>query len=648
MGKETGFRWLRFSDLVFIFIFLVSLGTAICQDQHYPVAKRSSQQILVCTLTGQLYAFDGLNGEQIWKFDAPQVEPTGGGFHSKHSTYIVEPRDGSIYRYAEGSSLVKLPITIPRLVQASPFQASDGSIYVGTKSTSIFLLDKRTGKFIKEYKTQLSTDCPNLTPDLPDVVLFGKTIYNVKVYEFSTGKEVNSFQYTEFVAPSQFGQRPGGKEDQNILVTSSPSSIAFRDSISGKSLWINKLDSTPVAVFHADEGRGIVKLTMVPISETEQIAGDVILSHPSTQRLKIVSGVEILENSDELFALTTYSNIFSSYESNSLLEAVKSDVILHSSSELSGEIISPNQTPCLPHSSQFPACLAGSIVSEFPTSLLNHQNIWRPTPMFHHTVPSTVFYASVILCAILLLNRYLSSASRKSSIEIEPSIKRTSQEDPTDFSSSNHNLSKDTMTDIEEIESSTMINSNVFIIGKLSINQNDIIGHGSHGTVVFKGEFEGRPVAVKRLLSQFFDDAIHESNLLQFSDDHSNVVRYFCREIDGQFMYLGLELCKSSLADFTKNPQNNFNRKEILYQIVSGLKHLHDSNIVHRDLKPHNVLITYKDKAVISDFGLCKRLLEGQNSFETLRSGTSGWVAPEVLWNDARITKSIDIFSAGC
>lgn len=53
----------------------------------------------------------------------------------------------------------------------------------------------------------------------------------------------------------------------------------------------------------------------------------------------------------------------------------------------------------------------------------------------------------------------------------------------------------------------------------------DVIGFGSHGTVVLKGTWGGRPVAVKRLLSDFVRLASQEVKLLQASDDHPNVIR---------------------------------------------------------------------------------------------------------------------------
>lgn len=67
------------------------------------------------------------------------------------------------------------------------------------------------------------------------------------------------------------------------------------------------------------------------------------------------------------------------------------------------------------------------------------------------------------------------------------------------------------------------------------------------------------------------------------------------------------------------------------------------SLLVHRDLKPHNILISMpnahgKIKAMISDFGLCKKLAAGRHSFSRRSGvpGTEGWIAPEMLSEDCK------------
>lgn len=202
-------------------------------------------------------------------------------------------------------------------------------------------------------------------------------------------------------------------------------------------------------------------------------------------------------------------------------------------------------------------------------------------------------------------------------------------------------------------------------IGHLSVNLNVILGHGGHGTMVFKGSFGGRDVAVKRMLKEFYDVASHEVSLLQQHDDHPNVIRYFDKETAGSFLYIALELCPASLLDVIERPRDfptlipssGLNTPNILKQITSGIHYLHSLKIVHRDIKPHNILVsapkltianpstTQPPRLLISDFGLCKKLEGDQNSFRAttaFAAGTSGWRAPELLVDDDPLLKSIN------
>ncbi|KAJ7057037.1 hypothetical protein C8F01DRAFT_1153173 [Mycena amicta] len=229
-----------------------------------------------------------------------------------------------------------------------------------------------------------------------------------------------------------------------------------------------------------------------------------------------------------------------------------------------------------------------------------------------------------------------------------------------------------------------------------------VLGYGSHGTVVYRGSLQGRAVAVKRLLQDFVTLASREVSILQESDDHPNVIRYYYQEAHSNFLYIALELCPASLADLVETPDRDawrdiaiaFEPKRALRQITSGLKHLHGLKLVHRDIKPQNILVSAGTgrggskayRMLISDFGLCKKLDVDQTSFlptnhGAMAAGTVGWRAPEILRGDvkldefgssgddtsvssqgtvgsggsgttagkpARLTKSVDIFALGC
>ncbi|KAB8302500.1 hypothetical protein EYC80_005896 [Monilinia laxa] len=186
-------------------------------------------------------------------------------------------------------------------------------------------------------------------------------------------------------------------------------------------------------------------------------------------------------------------------------------------------------------------------------------------------------------------------------------------------------------------------------IGALEVDEGKLVGMGSNGTMVFEGKFDGRAVAVKRMLIQFYDIASQETKLLRESDDHPNVIRYFAQQNAAGFLYIALELCPASLADVIEKPHlhrdlargGEQDLPNVLYQIANGIQHLHNLRIVHRDLKPQNILVAMgkngKPRLLVSDFGLCKKLEVEQSSFKATTAhaaGTSGWRAPELLLDD--------------
>lgn len=227
-------------------------------------------------------------------------------------------------------------------------------------------------------------------------------------------------------------------------------------------------------------------------------------------------------------------------------------------------------------------------------------------------------------------------------------------------------------------------------IGKLFVSKTEI-AKGSNGTVVFEGIYEGRAVAVKRLVRAHHDIAFKEIQNLIASDRHPNIVRWYGVEQDQDFVYLALERCICSLSDLiqiytdtSENacPNQNLDGESMKHRIcldnlkgivldtdlmkengcpsplllklmrdvVSGIVHLHDLGIIHRDLKPQNVLIT-KEKvlcAKLSDMGISKRLIGDKSSLghRPTGYGSSGWQAPEQLLH-GRQTRAIDMFSLG-
>ncbi|KAF5104721.1 hypothetical protein DV453_005129 [Geotrichum candidum] len=91
---------------------------------------------------------------------------------------------------------------------------------------------------------------------------------------------------------------------------------------------------------------------------------------------------------------------------------------------------------------------------------------------------------------------------------------------------------------------------------------------------------------------------------------------------------------------------NEARAKFYIAELIIALDHLHESGIVYRDLKPENILLDANGHIALCDFGLSKANLSTDGTTNTF-CGTTEYLAPEVLLDDAGYTKMVDFWSLG-
>ncbi|KAK4014954.1 hypothetical protein OUZ56_027466 [Daphnia magna] len=167
-----------------------------------------------------------------------------------------------------------------------------------------------------------------------------------------------------------------------------------------------------------------------------------------------------------------------------------------------------------------------------------------------------------------------------------------------------------------------------------------VLGIGGFGDI-FKGKYDGREVAVKRVPLED-QDLNEEEAMLKL--DHANIVKLFHCESDENFRYYALELCVASLDHlFLKTyDEKKYNGPmphhiEVIQQLASGLEHIHSKDLVHGDIRPENVLISVgsagPDEITIkwADFGLNRNVCVQGKAIKSEARGENAWLAPEML-----------------
>ena len=156
--------------------------------------------------------------------------------------------------------------------------------------------------------------------------------------------------------------------------------------------------------------------------------------------------------------------------------------------------------------------------------------------------------------------------------------------------------------------------------------------------------------------------------------DHPNVVHMVDRMKSKNSYYLILDYCNGGdMASLLSNQERltEVEAREVIYQVVDGMSHLHSLGVIHRDIKLANLLLHFPNMegsvesqfptewskrcrilseelfiVKIADLGFSKIQNNINNDLSTTYCGTPINMAPEVLNREAYGYKS-DVWSVG-
>ena len=136
--------------------------------------------------------------------------------------------------------------------------------------------------------------------------------------------------------------------------------------------------------------------------------------------------------------------------------------------------------------------------------------------------------------------------------------------------------------------------------------------------------------------------------------NHINVLHMIDYKLEPTETWILMEYIHTDLNKFfysnkdNPNVMNEMFFKNIAYQIISGINHLHSQQIIHRDIKLDNIL--YDDKkniAKIGDFGL-SRIFDYNLETKYTNVGTLPYQPPEMLLGLRKYSIAVDIWPIGC
>ncbi|XP_004238445.2 serine/threonine-protein kinase/endoribonuclease IRE1b-like isoform X1 [Solanum lycopersicum] len=647
--------------------------------------KPKRDTAIVAAPDGTVHLLDLKSGEDIWAFrsGAPiyssyqslsDYQGDGNNATIEDDNFYIDcGEDWKLYMHGNGLEKVELQFSVEEFLKQTPY-VSAGGIMLGSKKTTVFIVDAKTGKLIQTYRS------------------------DVFPLEGDTDVGQNPIVPMEDVEGWAAAQDTDSEAVNPLYIMRTDYALKYTSSKTGKVLWYLMF-----ADFEASQ-------------QCKQIGS--FLGDFSDQEDQLNSGYGVCSSKPVVHRVRNLKSLESLFASGRPHNALSGDVEL--SIYINPALKPVSELMGLPPNTRTDIILSSlpSMTKEFGLmGLPGGDKVTKSDALVHSykwnsVVLNTFILLIPVLSSLTYLWKWWKSHKQATDPKLQAVTSKKKKSRKSGFSkSSTRNEKNQKNSHNDDTEASGFVgvigksekvlelnlckyDSLVYHrkIGKLLVSNTEI-AKGSNGTIVLEGIYDGRPVAVKRLIQTHHKVALKEIQNLIASDQHPNIVRWYGVEYDQDFVYLALERCTCSLYEFISSVTCSYQKQfsgddqdagclsdctvkvqwksgdkddfplwkpsgypsahllKLMRDMVHGLAHLHELGIVHRDLKPQNILIV-KERSVsakLSDMGISKHLAGDMSSLtkNSTGSGSSGWQAPEQLRHE-RQTRAVDLFSLGC
>lgn len=180
------------------------------------------------------------------------------------------------------------------------------------------------------------------------------------------------------------------------------------------------------------------------------------------------------------------------------------------------------------------------------------------------------------------------------------------------------------------------------------------IGDGGMSSVYLAIQLSvGREVALKVLAPELRTDPEQGKKFFREANtcgtlSHPNIISLYDVGNEGQFYYIAMDyLPGQSCADKIRHKKLPIDDAlRIMSDIARALDYIHQNKVVHCDIKPDNILFRHDGSAVLTDFGIAKKLENTTTAASKIISGTPYYMSPEQFQAKPLDGRS-DIYSLG-